>query len=74
MLPVLCCHDVCFQDPWSLLYEEGLFHMTWFYSDGVIKAFWRDVLDGDWSLTQTKVFARQHHKNCEKIDAMMQSR
>lgn len=71
---VLSCVDVRFQDPWSVLYEEGLFHMMQFYSDGAMKAFWRDVLGGDWCLTQTKVFAMQHRRNCEKIDAMMQSR
>lgn len=51
-----------------MMRDSGLFHMVRFYSDGVFKAFWRDALNKDPLLSQTKKFADKHKAQCEMIE------
>lgn len=48
--------------------------MVRFYSDGVFKAFWRDVLARDPVLTETKIFAEKHLEECQKIEKIAETR
>lgn len=47
---------------------SGLFHMARFYTDGVFKAFWRDVDKRDSLLTETRKFSEEHLANCLEIE------
>lgn len=47
-------------NPLFMMRDSGLFHMVRFYSDGVFKAFWRDALEKDPTLPETKRFAEKH--------------
>lgn len=57
-----------------LMCESGLFHVVRFYTDGVFKAFWRDVLKRDPVLSETKKFSEKHQKECLNIENIANTR
>lgn len=54
--------------------DNGLFHMVRYYTDGVFKAFWRDLDKRDALLTETKKFSEKHLADCLNIEKIANQR
>lgn len=54
--------------------DSGLFHLVRFYTDGVFKAFWRDLDKKDPLLPETKKFSERHFKECLEIEKIANTR
>ena len=48
--------------------------MVRFYTDGVFKAFWRDVLKRDPVLSETKKFSEKYRQECLDIERIANTR
>lgn len=57
-----------------MLGDGGLFHMVRYYTDGVFKAFWRDLDKRDPLLPETKRFSEKHFKECLNIEKIATTR
>lgn len=58
----------------AMMTDAGLFHMVRYYTNGVFKAFWRDLNKRDPDLPETTRFAEKHRHECLKIEAIANSR
>lgn len=57
-----------------MMSDSGLFHMVRYYTDGVFKAFWRDLDKRDPLLSETKKFSEKHFRECLNIEKIANTR
>lgn len=58
----------------NMMSDSGLFHMVRYYTDGVFKAFWRDLDKKDPLLPETKNFSEKNFSACLEIEKIAKTR
>ncbi|CAM9167443.1 unnamed protein product, partial [Ectocarpus sp. 6 AP-2014] len=72
-----CCYEADGEPPTmtlAMLSDAGLFHMVRYYTNGVFKAFWRDLHEVNSDLPATTRFAEKHLHECSAIEDIANSR
>ncbi|CAN0120612.1 unnamed protein product [Ectocarpus sp. 12 AP-2014] len=72
-----CCYEADGEPPTmtlAMMSDAGLFHMVRYYTNGVFKAFWRDLHEINSDLPETTRFAEKHRHECAEIEQIANSR